>query len=184
MDSSPRATRRARRPHRLARVAAAALAAAGVAAVLAACVPGGPQPAPSSEPPATTPVETPTPAPSETEMPPASDPPTDTADRPLDALDAYALCRSQTASFYPGDFGLLEFAPFTDATVLQRDDGDWFVYIEVDDGNRPADLVESAGSECIVGGTVGAPEWQSFGAISRDVAEDSIANYNRPPAQP
>ena len=83
-----------------------------------------------------------------------------------------------------GDFALVEFAPFTDATVLHRDDGDWFVYIEVDDGNRTPDLVEAAGSECIVGGTIAEPEWQSFGVISRDVAEDSIADYNRGPAQP
>ncbi|GGI45963.1 hypothetical protein BCL57_001474 [Agromyces flavus] len=181
MDSSPRAIRHARRP-RLAPAAATALTAAGVAAALAACSPSDTQNEPTSEPPATTPVET-TPPP-ESEMPPASDTPTGTADRALDALDAYALCRAQTYAFYPGDFALLEYAPFTDATVLQRDDGDWFVYIEVDDGNRPADLVESGGSECIVGGTVGEPEWQSFGTISRDVAEDSIANYNRPPAQP
>ena len=117
-------------------------------------------------------------------MPPASDTPTGTVDRALEAIDAYALCRAQTYAYYPGDFALVEFAPFTDATVLHRDDGAWFVYIEVDDGNRTPDLVEAAGSECIVGGTIAEPEWQSFGVISRDVAEDSIADYNRDPAQP
>ncbi len=177
MDTS-RATRRTT----FLRAAAVALGAAGVVAALAACGPAGPEPTPTSAPPATTPAET-TPPP-ETGMPPASDTPTGTADRALEAIDAYALCRAQTYAYYPGDFALVEFAPFTDATVLQRDDGDWFVYIEVDDGNRTPDLVEAAGSECIVGGTVAEPEWQSFGVISRDVAEDSIADYNRGPAQP
>lgn len=176
MAPNPRALRRLRRS----RSAALGLAAsAGLVVLLAGCAPGGPVTPPTSEPPAET-----TPAPT-TEMPPASDTPTgEGVDRPLDAIDAYALCRAQTYAYYPGDFALLDYARFADATVLQRDDGDWFVYIEVDDGNRTADLVESAGSECIVGGTIGEPEWQSFGTISREVADESIADYNRPPAQP
>ncbi|HEU4757516.1 MAG TPA: hypothetical protein VFS72_12675 [Agromyces sp.] len=181
MHPSRRArNRRNPRNPRHARAALLGVAAAsGLVVLLTGCAPGGPVTPPTSEAPAeTTPIPT-------TEMPPASDTPTgEGADRPLEAIDAYALCRAQTYAYYPGDFALLDYAPFADATVLQRDDGDWFVYIEVDDGNRTADLVESGGSECIVGGTIGEPEWQSFGTISRDVADESIADYNRPPAQP
>lgn len=174
MDTNPRAIRRGRP-----RAATVTVAAAAVALLLAGCAPAGPTTPATTAPPAET-----TPPPT-TEMPPASDTPaTGSADRPLEAIDAYALCRAQTFAYYPGDFALVDYAPFSDATVLQRDDGDWFVYMEVDDGNRTPDLVESAGSECIVGGTIGEPEWQSFGVISRDVAAESIADYNRPPAQP
>jgi hypothetical protein len=124
------------------------------------------------------PVET-TPAPSET--PPPATPVARGSDSPLEAIDAYALCRAQTTGYY-GDPGRLVFASFDDATVLLRDDGDWYVYMEVDDPSA-GDLSEAAGSECIVGGTIGEPEWQSFGSLAREFADESIADYNRPPAQ-
>ncbi|WP_430647480.1 hypothetical protein [Agromyces sp. GXS1127] len=147
-------------------------------AALAGCTPGGPVAPATSEPPSAT-TPSPTPAPTASEMPPASDEPLAAdADRPLEAIDAYALCRAQTYAYYPGDFALLDYAPFTDATVLLRDDGLWFVYIEVDDGNRPADLVDSGASNCIVGGTIGEPQWELFGVVSR--GQDVIDGYNAP----
>lgn len=149
-----------------------ALAAAGL---LAGCAPAGPVAPAASEPAATTGA----PEPTETAMPPASDEPIEAdADRPLEAIDAYALCRAQTYAYYPGDFALLEYAPFADATVLMRDDGLWFVYIEVDDGNRPADLVDSGASNCILGGTIGEPQWELFGVVTR--GQDVIDDYNAP----
>jgi hypothetical protein len=152
---------------------AVALATGGL---LAGCAPGGPVAPPASEPPAAT---TESPSPSASEMPPASDEPIAAdADRPLQAIDAYALCRAQTYAYYPGDFALLEYAPFADASVLLRDDGLWFVYIEVDDGNRPAELVDTGASNCILGGTVAEPQWELFGVVTR--GQDVIDGYNQP----
>lgn len=153
-----------------------ALLGVGLALAFAGCVPSGPV-APSSAPPAET-----TPA-SPASSPPAT-PAARNADSPLEPIDAYALCRAQTTGYYEGDFGLVDFAPFVDATVLERTDGLWFVYIEVDDGNREPALVESAGSQCIVGGTIGEPQWEMFGAISREVADEAIAGFDDPLTEP
>ncbi|GAA1058475.1 hypothetical protein GCM10017608_26100 [Agromyces luteolus] len=165
-----------RRRGRGRRVTAGPIMAAAVVLALAGCAPGGPVAPATTEPPAAT---TPAPSPTASEMPPASDAPISAdADRPLEAIDAYALCRAQTYAYYPGDFALLDHAPFPDATVLLRDDGLWFVYIEVDDGNRPADLVDSSASNCIVGGTIGEPRWELFGVVAR--GRDVIDGYDRP----
>jgi hypothetical protein len=148
--------------------------------LLTGCAPGDdadPTATPAETTPAA-PVET-TPAVSET--PPAT-PGARGADSPLEPIDAYALCRAQTGRFYD-DPGRTEFAPFEDATVLLRDDGDWFVYMDVEDLTREPELVDAGGSECIVGGTIGEPEWELFGSVSREYADESIADYNRPPAQ-
>ncbi len=159
------------------------LAATGVVAVVAtfaACAPGAPVAPATTEPPAAT---TSSPSPTESAMPPASDEPIAAdADHPLSNLDAYALCRARTYAYYPGDFALLEYAPFADATVLLRDDGLWFVYIEVDDGNRTPDLVDSSASNCIVGGTLAEPQWELFGVVAR--GPDVIDDYNAPLATP
>ncbi|MGR0221424.1 hypothetical protein [Agromyces sp. ZXT2-6] len=151
-----------------------------LAAVLTGCAAEDPDPTttPSAPPTTSEPVET-TPPPTET-APPAT-PEARGPGSPLEAVDAYALCRAQTTRFY-GDPGRLEFAPFGEATVLLRDDGDWYVYMEVDDPSA-GDLAEVAGSECIVGGTIGEPDWELFGSIAREYADESIADYNRPPAQ-
>ncbi|MEI5585094.1 MULTISPECIES: hypothetical protein [unclassified Agromyces] len=166
-------------PAPVATLVAGAIALAGL---LAGCAPGDPDPtaSPSAPPTTTAPVET-------TAPPPESAPPTESpsaggTDRPIEAIDAYSLCRAQTSGYY-GDPGRTVFAPFEEATVLLRDDGDWYVYMEVDDPSREPALVESAGSECIVGGTVAEPVWQLFGTIAREYADESIADYNRPPAQ-
>ncbi|MFC9918290.1 hypothetical protein [Agromyces binzhouensis] len=165
MDPKPSARVRSR-------TGTALLGAIALTALLAGCTATG-TPSPSEAPPATTPV------PTASDMPPASDGPgAAVADRPLEAIDAYALCRAQTYAFYPGDFALLEYAPFDEASVLLRGDGLWFVYIEVDDGNRSADLVESGASNCIVGGTIGEPQWEVFGVVTR--GDDAVDDYDAP----
>ena len=166
-------------PSRLPKGVIALLTAAIAAALLAGCAADDADS--TAEPSAPAETTSPTPAATETTAPTTPVPSAD--DRPLEALDAYALCRAQTGGYY-ADPGRTEFAPFEEATVLLRDDGDWYVYMEVDDFAREPALVESAGSECIVGGTLAEPEWQSFGTISREYADESIADFNRPPAQP
>lgn len=143
----------------------------GAVFALAGCTPTEPTPSPSPAP-----AET-TPAPSAV---PTAPPATRDASSPLESIDAYALCRAQTTGYYPGDFALVDFAPFDEATVLQRDDGLWFAYIEVSDGNREPALVDVGASNCIVGGTIGEPEWKRFGSMTRDGAAEIIAGYNDP----
>jgi hypothetical protein len=154
----------------------AALLAVAVATLLAGCASEAPAPSPTTASP--TPSGSPETTPPVTDEPPGARGP----EAPLEAVDAYALCRAQTLMFHPGDPTLVAYAPFDEATVLLRDDGDWFVYMDVDDGNREPELVEVGGVECIVGGTIGEPDWRLFGAITRDSADEAIANYNQPPA--
>ncbi|TFB74326.1 hypothetical protein E3O06_06960 [Cryobacterium glaciale] len=95
------------------------------------------------------------------------DPTARTADSPLEPIDAYALCKAQTIGFYPGDPGLVTFADFAGSFVAAREDGAYFVYVEASDGNRDPDLVDVGASNCIVGDTIGAPEWTLFGSMVR-----------------
>src|SRR5215207_5760468 len=162
------------RPRPVATIAASALLLAASIA-LTGCVGSDPLPSPSvdvSAPPTTPPASSGPPA---TASPPARD-----AASQLEAVDAYALCKAQTTGYYPPDFGVVEFAPFADAFVMLRDDGRWFVNIEVDDGNREAALVEVAASECIVGGTIGDPDWQQFGSTTRETAEQLELRFDNP----
>ena len=69
---------------------------------------------------------------------------------------------------------------FDAASVLLRDDQSWFVWIDVDDENREPELVDVGASNCVVGGTLGEPEWWTFGTVSRDASADHIAHYNDP----
>ncbi|KRE22903.1 hypothetical protein [Agromyces sp. Soil535] len=146
------------------------------ALALAGCTP---TPAPTLAP-ETTPA-----APAAPSATPSSPPGTATnargATTPIEAVDAYALCKAQTMVYYPGDFAKVQFASFESSPVLLRDDGRWFVYIEAHDENREPSLVDASASNCIVGGTIGAPDWLTFGVMSRDVATEVIANYNAAP---
>ena len=136
---------------------------------------------------AATPATSEPPTASASATPPTSAPPTETpgaSDRgpasSLEAIDAYALCKAQTTGYYPGDFAKVHFAPFDAASVLLRDDQSWFVWIDVDDENREPELVDVGASNCVVGGTLGEPEWWTFGTVSRDASADHIAHYNDP----
>lgn len=141
---------------------------------LSACTPTPPAPSeqPTSEAPSTTPPTTPA-----AEAPAASD---RGPGSPIEAIDAYALCKAQTTGYYGGDFAKVHFAPFDAASVLQRDDQNWFVWIDVTDENREPELVDAAASNCIVGGSLGEPAWWTFGTVSNDGAEELIAHYNDP----
>ena len=102
---------------------------------------------------------------------------------PLEAIDAYALCKAQTIGYHNlGDPTAVVFEEFADARVVKRDDGDWYVAIESDDPNRSDQSVfagtESA-SECIVGGSIGAPVWQTFGERTRDGLDEVDPNAAR-----
>jgi hypothetical protein len=157
----------------------AAVLALALPLALAGCTPPTPVDPPVTSPPVTSPVPSATPTAPPTTSP-TTEPSVRTSSSTLEAIDAYALCKAQTTGYYPGDFALVQFAPFESATVLLRDDGLWFVYIEVHDENREPSLVDVAASHCMVGGTIGAPQWQTFGTMTRDGSEEFIAGYNDP----
>jgi hypothetical protein len=159
---------------RFASVSALSLAAV-LTLALAGCVPMTPV-----DPPETSPAVTSSPPTATPTAPPTTEPSARTSSSTLEAIDAYALCKAQTTGHYPGDFALVEFAPFESATVLLRDDGLWFVYIEVHDENREPSLVDVAASHCVVGGTIGTPNWQTFGSMTREHSQEFIDGYNNP----
>lgn len=100
-----------------------------------------------------------------------------TADAPLEAIDAYALCKSQTSATPEGDFALLSWAAFAEAQVVRRDDGDWFVRIDMTDQNRTDVPYDNGAVVCIVGGTIGSPSWSLFGNATRESADQMDPNY-------
>jgi hypothetical protein len=141
------------------------LAAAAVL-VLAGCG-GGPAPSPS---PSDTASASPSPTPSESA--PAPEPVARGASTPFDAWDAYLACRNLSAPFFTGpggawDFGAIDYAPKASSDVIARTDGLFYVYIEVVNGNGDTDATRNVAAECVVGGTLGAPRYEMFGALVR-----------------
>jgi hypothetical protein len=142
-----------------------AIGAVAVAALLAGCG-GSPTPTPTAT--ISAPPE-PEPTPTESSAPPVAE---RDAASPLDRFDAYLACRTLSASFFTGpegawDFGAIEYAPIDAADVLPRSDDLWYVYIEVVNGNGTSDATRDVAAECIVGGTLGEPRYELFGARTR-----------------
>jgi len=101
-----------------------------------------------------------TPSPSPSEAPAAE---SRTASSPLEAIDAYALCKAQTMINHPtAEVGrTLVYASFEDSVVVAGPDGRWFAQIPTIDQSR--DVVADSYTECVVGGTIGDPEWVVYG---------------------
>jgi hypothetical protein len=138
---------------------------------LAACTPAaGPESAGQA---ATTAESTAQPAPS----PPAA---TQDADVSLEAVDAYTLCRSQTAGSFGPDLALATYVTADQADVRLRDDGNFFVIINVTDGNREPELVDAAAAHCIVGGVIDDPEWWLYGSVLRESVPELLEDFNHP----
>ena len=106
----------------------------------------------------------PTPAPTATVAPDA--PPARTADSTLEAIDAYALCKAQTMVNHPtAEVGrTLVYAPFDESVVASGPDSRWFVEVPTVDQSR--EPVTDSFTQCIVGGTIGDPQWTTYGESS------------------
>jgi hypothetical protein len=100
----------------------------------------------------------PSPSPSEV---PAAEP--RTAVSPLEAVDAYALCKAQTMINHPTAevAKTLVYASFEDSVVVAGPQGRWFAQIPTVDQSR--NVVAHSYTECVVGGTIGDPEWVVYG---------------------
>ena len=111
----------------------------------------------------------PTPTASATATPIASATPTRGPDSPLEIIDAYALCKAQTLyQISPDDPSKVTWAPFEEAISLLRDDGYIGIYMDATNPNAPAGASTEFAIECKVGGTIGSPDWMSFGVQSRE----------------
>lgn len=150
------------------------------AALLLAGCGGDPAPSPSASDSAS-----PSPTPSESAPAPDPEPAARDASTPFDAWDAYFACRNLSASFFTGpgggwDFGLIEYAPFAASDVIARTDGLIYVYIEVVNGNGDTDATRNVAAECVVGGTLGAPRYEMFGALVRSPLSERDPNAPLP----
>jgi len=134
---------------------------------------------PSASPSATSSAPEPSASPSEAPAEPAER----TASTPFDEWDAYLACRQLTPSYFysesGGDFYEVEYASFADSFIHHRSDGLFFVYSEVENGNVDPSLASAAAANCVVGGTLGTPQYAQFGATVRlteaeiDAAKDA-----------
>jgi hypothetical protein len=88
---------------------------------------------------------------------------------PLDPVTVYALCKAQTISYISKSYNAT-WAPFEEAITAVRDDGVIGIYIETIDNETANEMA----SFCQIGGTIGAPEWASYGVGSRISDRDFI----------
>jgi len=88
---------------------------------------------------------------------------------PLDPVLVYALCKAQTISYVSKSYSAT-WAPFEEAITAVRDDGVIGIYIETIDNETANEMA----SVCQIGGTIGSPEWASFGVDSRTSDRDFI----------
>lgn len=142
------------------RIVSAVLPALVVALTLVGCTTDAPTPASTAggiitSTPET--VATPSPMPVATEDPESE---TRGDDSPLQAIDAYELCIAQTRDSFtrPDD---VQFVTFDQSQVWDMQNGYWNATIDVVSSD-PADAAVPSVA-CIVGGTIGAPVWHSFG---------------------
>ena len=152
-------------------VVAAGLALSGCGLLPSA--PTSPSPSASAESPSPSPSASPTPI-----VPEERD-----ASTRFDEWDAYLACRQLTPSYFytdnGGDFYEVKYASFADSFIHERADGLFFVYSEVENGNVDASLAAVGAANCVVGGTLGTPRYEQFGATLRltdaelDAAKDS-----------
>jgi len=153
-------------------VVAAGLALSGCGLLPSA--PTSPSPSASAESPSPSPSASPTPlAPEERD-----------ASTPFDEWDAYLACRHLTPSYFysesGGDFYEVTYASFADSFIHERADGLFFVYSEVENGNVPPESASLAAANCVIGGTLGKPQYAQFGSTLRLSAAEIDAAKDAP----
>lgn len=123
-------------------------------------------PAPIEPPVTATPSKTPTPTPT-----PEPTLATRDASTPFDEWDAYLACTNLTLPFFysesSADPTAVVYDSFGDSFVHLRPDGLYYVYSEVENGNVDPSLASYAAANCIIGGTLGVPRYELYGATAR-----------------
>jgi len=136
--------------------------------------PTAPSPSASAESPSPSPSASPTPI-----VPEERD-----ASTRFDEWDAYLACRQLTPSYFytdnGGDFYEVKYASFADSFIHERADGLFFVYSEVENGNEPPASASLAAANCVVGGTLGNPQYAQFGSTIRLSAAELDAAKDAP----
>ena len=57
--------------------------------------------------------------------------------------------------------------PFAESEVIDRGDGSFWVWADFENNHAPAELRDAGALICVVGGTVGSPEFRQHGTIAR-----------------
>ena len=126
-----------------------------------------------------TPTETPTPTPTPEPTLAAR-----TASTPLDEWDAYLACTHLAMRFFfsetSQDPTAVVYDSFADSFVHLRPDGLYYVYSEVENGNGDPALASVAAANCIIGGTLGVPRYELYGATVRLSPGEIAANADAP----
>jgi hypothetical protein len=107
-----------------------------------------------------------------------------------DEATAYEECVDNTLSTFLGDrsddVSLVVYQPPADAQIVRRKDGNFYLYIEVDnhtlDTTHP-ELVSAGAAECVVGPSIVQPASALYGATIRSAPESrdpevSIVQYD------
>jgi hypothetical protein len=90
-----------------------------------------------------------------------------TADTPLDKGDAYLACTNWVLGNALGhDTSDPRFVDFAHAYIVKRTDGLFNVYVEYTDAN-PKVTMHLGAAQCILGGTIGSPDYGAWGSIAR-----------------
>jgi len=143
---------------------------------------------PSSPPSASPSAASPTPEPSPSVSAEPAEPEVRDASTPFDEWDAYLACRQLTPPYFysetGGDFAAVEYASFADSFIYLRTDDLYFVYSEVENGNGDPALSSVGAANCIVGGTLGNPRYEQFGATVRLTPAEIDAAKDAPLATP
>lgn len=160
---------------------------AAVAIMLTGCTPSQPEPTPSasasrSASPSASASPSPS-APAPTAAPIATPPPV-AASTPLSAQSAFDICTRTVADTYAtaqgGTADQFVYRSIDEATVIERDDGLFFVLVDFTNLVGSADLAEAGSAFCYIGETVEQPYFAAFGTVYRPTA-DQIDPYNPTP---
>ena len=90
-----------------------------------------------------------------------------TADTPFDRGDAYLACTNWVlGNALAHDTSDPHFVDFAHAYIVKRTDGLFYVYVEYTDAN-PKAAVHLGAAQCILGGTLGSPDYGGWGSIAR-----------------
>ncbi|HEX4059085.1 MAG TPA: hypothetical protein VHX87_12330 [Galbitalea sp.] len=90
-----------------------------------------------------------------------------TADTPFDKWDACLACTNWVlGDALASGTSDPQFVDFAHAYIVKRTDGLFYVYVDYTDDN-PKAAMHLGAAQCILGGTLGSPDYGGWGSIAR-----------------